>query len=40
VTAVQITPSNGPTEWQERYEVQARMSRRIAHGDAVVEPAE
>jgi formate dehydrogenase major subunit len=35
VTAVQITPSNGPTEWQDRYEAQARMSRRIAHGESV-----
>ena len=30
VTAVQITPSNGPTEWQERYDAFARASRRIA----------
>jgi formate dehydrogenase major subunit len=30
VTAVQITPSNGPTEWQERYDDLARNSRRIA----------
>ncbi len=37
VTAVQITPSNGPTEWQQRYEEQARQSRRIA---ATVEAAE
>ncbi len=29
VTAVQVTPSNGPTEWQTRYEEQARQSRRI-----------
>jgi formate dehydrogenase major subunit len=36
VTAVQVTPSNGPTEWQERYDDLARNSRRIAH----VEPAE
>ncbi|MDO9486735.1 MAG: formate dehydrogenase subunit alpha, partial [Sphingomonadaceae bacterium] len=30
VTAVQVSPSNGPTEWQERYERQASASRRIA----------
>jgi len=30
VTAVQITPSNGPTDWQLKYEEQARQSRRIA----------
>ncbi|MGQ3031821.1 MAG: molybdopterin oxidoreductase family protein, partial [Ferrovibrionaceae bacterium] len=30
VTAVQITPSNGPTDWQERYREQADRSRRIA----------
>ena len=37
VTAVQITPSNGPTEWQEKYEELARRSRRIA---ATIEAAE
>ena len=37
VTAVQVTPSNGPTEWQEKYEELARKSRRIA---ATVEAAE
>ena len=37
VTAVQVTPSNGPTEWQEKYEGLARNSRRIA---ATVEAAE
>jgi len=37
VTAVQVTPSNGPTEWQERYDELARMSRRIG---VVVEAAE
>jgi formate dehydrogenase major subunit len=37
VTAVQVTPSNGPTAWQEEYEVLQRRSRRIA---ASVEPAE
>ena len=30
VTAVQVAPSNGPTEWQEAYEAQAARSRRIA----------
>ncbi|MBD3729384.1 MAG: formate dehydrogenase subunit alpha [Sphingomonadales bacterium] len=35
VTAVQVTPSNGPSEWQESYAEQARRSRRIA-----AEPAE
>ena len=29
VTAVQISASNGPSDWQEAYEVQARQSRRI-----------
>jgi len=29
VTAVQISPSNGPTEWQEEYEQLARTSRRV-----------
>jgi formate dehydrogenase major subunit len=37
VTAVQVAPSNGPTQWQERYDEQARQSRRIA---PVVEAAE
>jgi formate dehydrogenase major subunit len=30
VTAVQVSPSNGPSDWQESYEAQARQSRRIA----------
>jgi formate dehydrogenase major subunit len=30
VTAVQVSPSNGPTEWQEEYEEHAQKSRRIA----------
>lgn len=30
VTAVQVAPSNGPSEWQEEYSAQARNSRRIA----------
>ena len=29
VTAVQVAPSNGPSEWQERYQAQAERSRRI-----------
>ncbi|MFN3822864.1 MAG: formate dehydrogenase subunit alpha [Pseudorhodobacter sp.] len=29
VTAVQVSPSNGPTEWQEDYNAQAALSRRI-----------
>jgi formate dehydrogenase major subunit len=36
VTAVQVMPSNGPTEWQESYDRQAERSRRIA----ALEPAE
>jgi formate dehydrogenase major subunit len=30
VTAVQIMPSNGPSEWQEEYEELTRQARRIA----------
>ncbi len=30
VTAVQVAPSNGPSEWQREYAEQARHSRRIA----------
>jgi len=37
VTAVQVSPSNGPTAWQAQYEELARNSRRIA---ATVEAAE
>ncbi|WFE76810.1 formate dehydrogenase subunit alpha [Roseinatronobacter sp. S2] len=29
VTAVQISPSNGPTQWQEDYQAQAALARRI-----------
>ena len=29
VTAVQVSPSNGPSEWQKEYEAQAAQSRRI-----------
>ena len=37
VTAVQVSPSNGPSQWQEDYEAMARQSRRVA---PVVEAAE
>lgn len=40
VTAVQITPSNGPTDWQEEYEAQATRSRRIKGHEGAMEPAE
>ena len=30
VTAVQVMPSNGPSEWQKEYEDHARRSRRVA----------
>ena len=30
VTAVQVSPSNGPTQWQEEYDALASRSRRIA----------
>ncbi len=30
VTAVQVAPSNGPSEWQEEYNAMAARSRRIA----------
>jgi formate dehydrogenase major subunit len=30
VTAVQVSPSNGPSEWQRDYAEQAERSRRIA----------
>ena len=36
VTAVQVMPSNGPSDWQTRYREQSDRSRRIA----TVEPAE
>ena len=36
VTAVQVSPSNGPSQWQERYEEFSRQSRRIGS----MEPAE
>ncbi len=37
VTAVQVSPSNGPTEWQRQYNELARNSRRVA---AATEAAE
>jgi formate dehydrogenase major subunit len=40
VTAVQITPSNGPSDWQEEYEAQAARSRRIKGHEGAMEPAE
>ena len=30
VTAVQVSPSNGPSEWQQDYDALARRNRRIA----------
>jgi len=38
VTAVQVTPSNGPTDWQEEYTSLSERSRRITGG--AMEPAE
>jgi predicted molibdopterin-dependent oxidoreductase YjgC len=38
VTAVQVSPSNGPSKWQEEYEALSRETRRIA--TAEVEAAE
>jgi formate dehydrogenase major subunit len=37
VTAVQVSPSNGPSEWQEEYEALVRERRRVA---PVIEAAE
>ena len=34
VTAVQVSPSNGPSQWQEDYDIMARRSRRIAPAEA------
>ncbi|GGD64184.1 formate dehydrogenase subunit alpha [Erythrobacter arachoides] len=39
VTAVQISPSNGPTDWQETYESWSEKSRRIG-SEPAMEPAE
>ncbi|MFN4136729.1 MAG: formate dehydrogenase subunit alpha [Novosphingobium sp.] len=38
VTAVQVTPSNGPSEWQEDYQALSARARRIA--GSAMEPAE
>jgi len=38
VTAVQVTPSNGPTDWQVEYGRHSEQSRHIRHAEAV--PAE
>ncbi|ODT88938.1 formate dehydrogenase subunit alpha [Phenylobacterium sp. SCN 70-31] len=40
VTAVQVAPSNGPSDWQARYEAMSERSRRIASSEAQAEPAE
>jgi formate dehydrogenase major subunit len=37
VTAVQVTPSNGPTDWQQSYRSHSERARRIG---TVMEPAE
>ena len=37
VTAVQVSPSNGPTEWQQTYREHSDAARHIAHA---LEPAE
>jgi len=37
VTAVQVSPSNGATEWQEKYEELSERSRRIAAKMAAAE---
>jgi formate dehydrogenase major subunit len=34
VTAVQVSPSNGPSQWQEDYNSLARRSRRVAPAEA------
>jgi formate dehydrogenase major subunit len=34
VTAVQVSPSNGPTGYQEDYDAFARQSRRIVPAEA------
>jgi formate dehydrogenase major subunit len=35
VTAVQVAPSNGPSEWQLLYQAQATQSRRIAETETL-----
>ncbi|MEZ5994383.1 MAG: formate dehydrogenase subunit alpha [Hyphomonadaceae bacterium] len=34
VTAVQVSPSNGPTQWQEEYEAASERARRITQSEA------
>jgi formate dehydrogenase major subunit len=34
VTAVQVSPSNGPSEWQLEYEDLSRRTRRMANVEA------
>jgi formate dehydrogenase major subunit len=34
VTAVQVAPSNGPSDWQQDYQAQSTRSRRIVQRDA------
>ena len=34
VTAVQISASNGPTDWQRDYETLSDKSRRVVHAEA------
>jgi formate dehydrogenase major subunit len=34
VTAVQVSPSNGPSPWQEDYEALSRKTRRIVQVEA------
>ncbi|WP_221792299.1 formate dehydrogenase subunit alpha [Aquisediminimonas sediminicola] len=33
VTAVQVSPSNGPSDWQRAHDARATQSRRISHGE-------
>jgi len=40
VTAVQVSPSNGPSDWQRDYTDQAERARRIAPVTVAAEPAE
>jgi len=37
VTAVQVAPSNGPSEWQEHYREHTALSRRITSGNEAAE---
>ncbi len=37
VTAVQVSPSNGPSDWQERYQEHSELSRRIVSADQAAE---